>query len=99
MSEMRQTQILEEELVQGYTAKLITAAGAEVKAVKASPGKVVRIRVETNGHKRYPEKWQRSRLGRADRCGRTGSGGTPMQFDTSISLEFSAAGSAWILYK
>ena len=51
MSEMRQTQILEEELVQGYTAKLITAAGAEVKAVKASPGKVVRIRVETNGIK------------------------------------------------
>ena len=99
MSEMRQTQILEEELVQGYTAKLITAAGAEVKAVKATPGKVVRIRVVTNGINVIPKNGDDAAWGALTDAAELDLGGTPMQFDTSISLDFSAAGSAWILYK
>lgn len=99
MSEMRQTQILEEELVQGYTAEFITAAGAEVKAVKASPGKVARIRVETNGINVTPKNGNDAAWGALTDAAELDLGGTPMQFDTSISLDFSAAGSAWILYK
>ncbi len=99
MSEMRQTQILEEELVQGYTAALITAAGPEVKAVKASPGKVARIRVVTNGITVTPKDGNASAWGALTDAAELDLGGTPMQFDTSISLDFSGAGSAWILYK
>ena len=99
MSEMRQTQILEEELVQGYTAALITAAGVETIVVKATPGKVARIRVETNGINVTPKNGNDAAWGALTDAAELDLGGTPMQFDTSISLEFSAAGSAWILYK
>ena len=99
MSEMRQTQILEEELVQGYTAALITAAGVETIVVKATPGKVARIRVETNGINVTPKNGNDAAWGALTDAAELDLGGTPMQFDTSISLDFSAAGSAWILYK
>ncbi len=99
MSEMRQTQILEEELVRGYTAELITAAGVETIVVKATPGKVARIRVETNGINVTPKNGNDAAWGALTDAAELDLGGTPMQFDTSISLEFSAAGSAWILYK
>lgn len=99
MSEMRQTQILEEELVQGYTAEFITAAGAEVKAVKASPGKVARIRVVTSGITVTPKNGDDAAWGALTDAAELDLGGTPMRFDTDIRLEFSAAGSAWILYK
>lgn len=39
MTQSRQTQILEEELSQGYTAVLVTAAAPGDEAVKATPGK------------------------------------------------------------
>jgi|BioPla2DNA2_1021312.scaffolds.fasta_scaffold36001_2 hypothetical protein len=99
MSEMRQTQILEEELVRGYTAELITAAGVETIVVKATPGKVARIRVETNGINVTPKNGNDAAWGALTDAAELDLGGTPMQFDTSISLDFSAAGSAWILYK
>ncbi len=96
---MRQTQILEEELVRGYTAELITAAGVETIVVKATPGKVARIRVETNGINVTPKNGNDAAWGALTDAAELDLGGTPMQFDTSISLDFSAAGSAWILYK
>ena len=99
MSEMRQTQLLEDELVRGYTAELITAAGVETIVVKATPGKVVRIRVETNGINVTPKNGNDAAWGVLTDAAELDLGGTPMQFNTSISLDFSGAGSAWILYK
>jgi hypothetical protein len=99
MSEMRQTQILEEELVRGYTAELITAAGAETVVVKATPGKVARIRVVTSGITVTPKDGNAAAWGVLTDAAELDLGGTPMRFDTDIRLEFSAAGSAWILYK
>lgn len=99
MSEMRQTRILEEELVQGYTAELITAAGAETVAVKATPGKVARIRVVDASINVTPKDGADAAWGVLTNAAELDLGGTPMQFNTSINLEFSGAGSAWILYK
>lgn len=96
---MRQTRILEEELVHGYTAELITAAGAETVAVKATPGKVARIRVVDAGINVTPKDGADAAWGALTNAAELDLGGTPMQFNTSISLEFDGAGSAWILYK
>ena len=99
MSEMRQTQILEKELAQGYTAELITAAGAESVPVKASPGKVARIRVVDAGITVTPKDGVNAAWGALSNAAELDLGGTPMQFSTSIGLDFSGVGSAWILYK
>ncbi len=96
---MRQTQVLEEELVQGYVAKLITADGAKTMVVKAAPGKVARIRVVTNGITVTPKDGAADAWGALDDTAELDLGGTPMQFTASIELAFSGAGSAWILYK
>jgi len=99
MSEMRQTQILEQEIVQGYTAQLVTAAGAETIVVKATPGKVARIRVVDGGINVTPKDGANAAWGVLTNAAELDLGGTPMQLNTNISLEFDGAGSAWILFK
>lgn len=99
MSEARQTQILEKELVDGWTAKLITATGTETKTVKATAGKVARIRVVDGAITVTPTDGTNAAWGALTNAAELDLGGTPMQFTTSIKLAFSAAGSAWILYK
>lgn len=99
MTQSRQTEILEAELTQGYTAELITAAGAGVEAVKATPGKVARIRVVTGAITVTPVDGVVAAWGPLTDATELDLGGTPMQFSTDIGLDFSGAGSAWILYK
>lgn len=99
MTQSRQTQILESELLQGYTAELITAAAAGTEAVKATPGKVARIRVVTAAINVTPQDGAGDAWGALTNAAELDLGGTPMQFSTNIGLKFSAAGSAWILYK
>lgn len=113
MSEMRQTQLMEQnlptqtqhlegikdELGQGYTAAQITAAGAETIVVKATPGKVARIRVVDGGITVTPKDGANAAWGALTNAAELDLGGTPMQFDTNISLEFDGPGRAFILYK
>ena len=99
MSEMRQTQILEEEIVRGYTARQITATQAETTVVKNAPGKVARLRVVTAGINVTPMDGAATAWGALTNAAELDLGGTPMQFATNIGLAFSAAGSAWVLYK
>ena len=99
MTQSRQTQILEEELSQGYTAVLVTAAAPGDEAVKATPGKVARIRVVSAGINVTPKDGANAAWGALTDAAELDLGGTPMQFNTDIKLTFSAAGSAWILYK
>lgn len=87
------------ELEQGYTAEEITAAGAETVAVKATPGKVARIRVVTAVITVTPQDGAGDAWGALTNAAELDLGGTPMQFTTNIGLKFSGAGSAWILYK
>jgi 16S rRNA C1402 (ribose-2'-O) methylase RsmI len=99
MSEPRQTQILEEELAKGWTAELVTVAAPGTEVVKADPGKVARIRVVSAGINVTPVDGANNAWGALTNAAELDLGGTPMQFNTSIGLTFSAAGSAWILYK
>jgi hypothetical protein len=99
MTQSKQTQILEEEFVLGYTAVQVTAAGPGTEAVKATPGKVARIRVITNGITVTPMDGAAAAWDALTDAAELDLGGTPMQFTTGIGLAFSAAGSAWILYK
>ena len=99
MTQSRQTQILEEEFARGYTAVLITAAAPGDEPVKATPGKVARIRVVTAAITVTPKDGANSAWGALTNAAELDLGGTPMQFNTDIQLTFSAAGSAWILYK
>ena len=97
MSQARQTQILESEIVAGWASKLITAAGAETKAVKATGGKVAVLLVngayDVTIKDGETAKWAAVNNTTLDlsRC--------PLQLGTSINLTFSGAGSAWIIYK
>lgn len=99
MSIPRQTEIMETEVVTGYTALKVTAAGAEVKTAKATPGKVARIKVITNGINVTPTDGATAAWDALTDAAELDLGGTPVQFRTSIKLDFSGAGSAWIIYK
>ena len=77
----------------------VTAAGPGTEAVKATPGKVARIRVITNGITATPMDGAAAAWDALTDAAELDLGGTPMQFTTDIGLAFSAAGSAWILYK
>ena len=99
MTESRIVQLLEQELLQGWTAEKITAAKAETIAVKAAAGKVARIRVMTAAITVTPKDGATAVWGALTNAAELDLGGTPMQFDTSINLDFSAAGDAYILYK
>lgn len=97
--EGRITQILEEELATGWTAKLITAAGPGVQAVKVTPGKVARIIVNTAVITVTPMDGLVANWTALTSAAELNLTGTPMRFGTNIRLDFSAAGNAWILYK
>jgi len=99
MSQSRQTEILEDELTKGYTAVLITATGAQIKTVKATAGKVARIQVVDAIITVTPTDGSTAAWSALTSAAELDLGGTPMQFNTSIKLSFSAAGTAWILYK
>lgn len=99
MSESRQTEILETEIVQGWAAELITAAAPGTEVVKASAGKVARIRVVDAAINVTPMDGAAAAWDALTNAAELDLGGTPMQFSTSIGLAFDAAGSAWILYK
>lgn len=99
MSVIRQTQIMEEEMVKGWTAELVTAVGAEVVGVKAAAGKVAKIIVNTDVITVTPKDGATAVWAAlTDNVG-LDLVNAPMQFNTSINLDFSGAGTAWILYK
>lgn len=99
MTQSKQTEILEAELSQGYTAELITAAGPGPEVVKAAPGKVARIIVNTAVITVTPMDGAVAAWAALTSAAELNLAGTPMQFSSSIELAFSAAGDAWILYK
>jgi len=99
MSLPRVTELLEQELVQGWTAAKITAAGAETKTVKATAGKVARILVVTGAIAVTPVNGSTAAWDALTNAAELNLTGTPMTFSTSIKLTFSGAGDAWILYK
>lgn len=99
MSQSRQTEIFENELSAGWTVAKITATGAETKTVKATPGKVARIYVETNGITVTPMNGLVAAWDVLTDAAELDLSGTPVAYTTSIKLAFSAAGSAWIIYK
>ena len=106
MSEMRQTQLLEQylpilvtELIQGYTSQLVTAAAAGTEVVKAAPGKVARISVLDAAVTVSPKDGDDAAWGALTSAAEFDLAGTPMQFNTNISLEFDGPGRAFILYK
>ena len=82
---------------QGWTSVLITAAGAETKAVKASAGKVAYLKVngayDVTLKDGTTAKWAVVNNTSIDLSG------CPIQCDTSINLTFGGAGNAWIIYK
>lgn len=99
MSIPRLTQIMEQEVVTGWTSQLVEAEEAEVIEVKASAGKVAKIIVNTESITATLKDGDA-----AVWADLTDSAGldlvtAPLQLNTSINLDFSGAGSAWILYK
>ena len=97
MSDARRTEILENNIQQGWTAELITASGAGTETVKATAGKVAMLKVngayDVTLKDNATAKWAVVNNTTQDwsNC--------PIQCDTSIKLTFSGAGSAWIVYK
>jgi hypothetical protein len=99
MTLSRQTEIQEAELSQGWTSQIVNAAGAETIVVKATPGKVARIRVMTAVITVTPLDGAVAAWGQITDAAEFNISGSPMQFSTDIRLQFSDAGTAWILYK
>lgn len=99
MSLPRIAQILEQETVSGWTALKVTASGAETKTVKATAGKVARIKVLDGAISVTPVSGSTAMWDALTNAAELDLTGTPMSFPTSIKLTFSGAGSAWILYK
>jgi hypothetical protein len=96
-----QTQIMKDEFSTGYTATMVTnATGAPAEiVVKATPGKVARILVVTGAINVTPVDGVANAWTALTSAAELNLAGTPMQFVTDIRLQFSANGSAWILYK
>jgi hypothetical protein len=97
MSEARQTEIMENNIQQGWTSELITASGAGTETVKATAGKVAYLKVngayDVTLKDDITAKW-----GAVNNTSQDWSF-CPIQCGTSIKLTFSGAGSAWIIYK
>lgn len=93
----RQTELLENELGAGWTSELITAIGAEVKAVKATRGKVAQIKV--NGAYNVTLKDNATAKWAVLNNEAKDFSNCPIECATSINLDFGGAGSAWIIYK
>jgi predicted methyltransferase len=98
LSQARITEILENEIVEGWTSVLITApAGTLTQTVKSTAGKVAYLKV--NGaygvtlKDNTTAKWEEINNTYID------FSNCPIQFSTSIKLTFGGAGSAWIIYK
>ena len=98
MSIPRQTQIMEAESA-GWTAVKVTATGEQTKTVKATGGKVARIKVLDGGITVTPVNGSTAAWDALTNAAELDLTGTPMAFSTSIKLTFSGAGNAWILYK
>jgi len=92
----RQTQILEG-VNSGWTSALITAAGAETKAVLATPGKVALIKV--NGAYDATIKDGTTAKWAAVNNTSLDVSACPIACLTSINLTFGGAGSAWVIFK
>ena len=94
-------QLLKDEIEQGWTAELITNAGgaAQTITVKATPGKVSRIIVNTGAINVTPYDGIVAKWAVLTSAAELNLSSTPIQFVTSIRLLFSNNGNAWILYK
>jgi len=99
LSISRQTEIMEKEIVIGWTATKITATGVETKTVKATPGKIARIKVVTGAITIIPKNGTTAIWDAIDNTAEFNQVGSPIQCNTSINLTFSGAGDAWIIYK
>jgi hypothetical protein len=99
MSLPRIVEIMEQQFDQGWTALKVTAAGAETKTVKATAGKVARIKVLDADIAVTPVNGSTAAWDAITNAAELDLTGTPMSFPTSIKLTFSKAGNAWILYK
>jgi hypothetical protein len=97
MSDARRTEILEKNIEQGWTCTKITASGAEVKTVKATPGKVAMILV-TSAVNVTPKDHETAKWEVVNNTTLDWSA-SPVTFNTSIKLDFAGAASAWIIYK
>lgn len=97
MSIPRQTEILEDNVQEGWTSEKITATGSETKTVKSSPGKVAMIYVADAEDVTLKDddtaKWEAINNTSQD------FSNCPIQCDTSIKLTFGGAADAWIIYK
>ena len=93
--------LLETEIAQGWTAELITNAGgaAQTITVKATPGKVSRIIVNTGAINVTPYDGAVASWAALTSAAELNLSATPIQFSTDIRLLFSNNGNAWILYK
>jgi hypothetical protein len=97
MSQLKTTEILLQNVEQGWTSELITAAGAETKTVKTSAGKVAYLKV--NGAYDVTMKDNDTAKWAAVNNTHVDLSGCPIAFGTSIKLTFGGAGNAWIIYK
>lgn len=99
MSQQRTTEILEQDMHTGWTGVLITAVGAGIQSVKATKGKVAKIIVNTGAINVTPKDGAVAAWAVLTSASGLDLVTAPMQFNTSIQLDFSGAGNAWVLYK
>jgi hypothetical protein len=88
---------METYMARGWMSELITADGAETKAVKATAGKVALLKV--NGAYDVTIKDGATAKWAAVNNASLDVSACPIQCDTSINLTFGGAGSAWIIYR
>ena len=94
-------QLLKDEIEQGWTAELITnaAGAAQTITVKATPGKMSRLIVNTAVITVTPYDGLVANWAAISDAAELNLSATPIQFVTDIRLLFSNNGNAWILYK
>jgi hypothetical protein len=97
MSDARTTEILENNMEDGWISELITASGAGTETVKATKGKVAYIKV--NGV--YDVTLKDDTTAKWATLSNTSQDFSfcPIACNTSIKLTFGGAGNAWIIYK
>jgi len=97
MSQTRTTEILKDNIENGWNSVLITAAGAGDETVKGSAGKVGYIKV--NGAYDVTLKDDTTAKWAVINNASQDFSATPIACDTSIVLTFGGAGNAWVIYK
>jgi len=97
MSQARTTEILQDNMQEGWTSELITASGAGTEIVKTTAGKVAYIKV--NGV--YDVTLKDDATAKWAVLSNTSQDFSfcPIACNTSIKLTFGGAGNAWIIYK